>query len=171
MTELLVLRVLHLVCGMFWVGSMLFLSVFLMPAFQQSGSASAVVMARLLRPRFLITLPVAALVTLLTGFTLAWRDGGNNLAVFARTPSGQVFTMSGGLAVVAFVIGFLVSRPSSEEMARLLARLSTLPDDEARTAVGARLAIVQRRSALAGQAVTVLVVLTAIGMAVARYIG
>ncbi len=171
MTELLVLRVLHLVCGMFWVGSMLFLSVFLMPAFRQSGPEAAVVMARLLRPRLLIALPLVALVTLLTGFTLAWRDGGNSLAVFASTPSGRVFTMSGGLAVVAFVIGFLVSRPATEEMARLLARLSTLPDADARAAVDARLAIVQPRSALAGQAVTVLVVLTAVGMAVARYIG
>lgn len=43
--ELLILRIVHVLSGTFWVGSMLFTMIFLFPSLQEAGPAAGSVMA------------------------------------------------------------------------------------------------------------------------------
>ena len=86
--ELYVLRVLHIVVGVFWVGSVVFLSLFLTPSIRAAGPAGGAVMQQLMgarRPRWSMG---AAIVTLLSGFGLYWRDSGGFIRLAASDPAG-----------------------------------------------------------------------------------
>lgn len=55
--ELIVLRLVRILCGIFWVGSGLFSSLFLAPALAGSGEAMGPVMAGLQRRGLFTALP------------------------------------------------------------------------------------------------------------------
>jgi hypothetical protein len=62
--ELITLRLVHILCGIFWVGSGLFTSLFLLPALAGSRSAMGPVMAGLQRRRLFTVLPTVGLLAI-----------------------------------------------------------------------------------------------------------
>src|SRR5688500_5509174 len=66
--ELIVLRLIHIVGGVFWVGSALFTAFFLMPTLMQAGpSAAGPVMGGLQQRKLMVWLPVVAVLVMLSG--------------------------------------------------------------------------------------------------------
>src|SRR5690606_39679892 len=68
--ELLVLRLLHVMGAIIWVGGMSFSTFFVMPAVAQTGPAAGPVMAGFQRRKVFIWMPLTAIVTILSGFRL-----------------------------------------------------------------------------------------------------
>lgn len=170
MTTLIVLRLLHVVTGILWGGTVIFMTFYLLPTLKAAGPAAAgPVMSGLMQRRLMVVLPLIALVTIVSGLSLVWVTSNGQVGAYVGTPSGQLFTSAGGLAIIAFVIGITVTRPAAIESGRLAARLAELTDSAERGAIGARLAVLQRRNALASRIVAILVLLASMGMAVARY--
>lgn len=170
MITLIVLRLLHILSGILWAGAVVFATFYLFPALRSAGPAAAgPVMAGLIKRGMMVALPLVALVSVVSGLWLVWLASGGDLAAYARTPSGHWFTTSGGLAILAFIIGVTVSRPAGIESGRLAAQMATVSDPGEREALGARIAKLQHRNNLALRIVSVLVLLAAMGMAVARY--
>jgi hypothetical protein len=170
MTTLLVLRLLHVITGILWGGTVVFSVVFLFPALQSAGPAAAgPVMAGLVQRRMMVALPLIALLTVASGLGLVWLASAGDLVAYAGSRSGRMFTSSGGVAIIAFAIGVTVSRPAGIEAGRIAARMPTVADETERERLVARLAILQRRNNLALKVVAVLVLVSSAGMAVARY--
>lgn len=170
MTELLVLRLVHILGGMIWVGAGVFNSFFLLPALGQAGPAAGQVMAGLQRRRVFTFLPVVALLTILSGVRLMQlTSGGFSPAWFATAP-GRTYAWSGVAAIVGFLVGVLVGRPAAMRAARLGATLSTATDPAERAALMARLEGPRRVGTIASTLSVALVILAAAGMAVARYL-
>lgn len=168
--ELLVLRLVHVLGGIFWVGSGLFTTFFLLPALAKSGPAAGAVFGALQQRRMFTVLPIVAVLTLLSGARLIWIVSSGFSPAWMGTRMGQTFLWSGVAAVLAFVVGMLVARPAGAKAARLGAQLAALPEPER----GARMAEVdrlRRRSAAGGAAATTLLLLAAAGMSIARYLG
>jgi hypothetical protein len=101
--------------------------------------------------------------------TLIWKISGGNIGAYSQTSTGRVFTMSGGLAIVAFVLGIIISRPAGEKMMKLTPEAAAMPEGPARAAVQTQIAGLQRRVAISTVIISFLVILAASGMAVARY--
>ena len=70
---LIVLRIVHVVGGVFWAGAILFVVHFLEPAVRDTGPDGARVMQALQRRRYLEVVPVTAFLTLVSGYVLYWR--------------------------------------------------------------------------------------------------
>ena len=68
--ELIVLRLIHVLGGIFWVGSALFTAIYLVPSLAQAGPAAGQVMGALQRRRLFIVLPTVAVLTVLSGIRL-----------------------------------------------------------------------------------------------------
>jgi uncharacterized membrane protein len=169
--ELLVLRLVHVLGGIFWVGSGLFTALFLVPALAGVGPAAGQVMGGLQRRRLFTVLPVVALLTIASGLRLMWiGSGGFDAAYFASAPGGT-FAASGLAAIAAFLLSLLVSRPAAVRAAGLGAAIAAAPDEARRAALAAQLERTRRRGGLASNAGALLLVLAAGGMAVARYLG
>ena len=170
MAELLVLRVVHIVGGMFWVGSGLFSAFYLMPALREAGPAAGAVMAGLGRRRMFVVLPTVALLTVLSGIRLMQITSGNFSAEWFQSGRGATFAWSGTAAIAAFILGIFVVRPAGARAGALAQALQSAPDDATRTRLNAQMARVQRIVAIGFPITSILLILAAVGMSVARYI-
>ncbi len=157
--EFLTLRVLHILCGTFWVGSGLYSTIFVLPAMQKAGPAAGPIFAELQRRKLFTVLPLAAVITMLTGVRLLWIVSGGFEAHYFHTRSGHTFAASGAASILAFVIALAVSRPAA-------IKLASLPP----TASDGERASLKRRSNIATIVAMSLLTLAAIGMSVARYL-
>jgi uncharacterized membrane protein len=169
--ELIVLRIVHIVGGIFWVGSGLFTSFFLVPALGRLGPAGAgPVMGALQQRRLFTILPVVAVLTILSGFRLLQIVSAGFSSAYFDSRTGQTFLWSGVAAVIAFLLSLLVARPAMVRMGQISASMATMPEAE-RGARSAEIGRLRRRSSVASIAATALLLGAAIGMAVARYLG
>lgn len=166
--ELLLLRLVHVVGGVFWVGSVMFTSFFLMPTLMKAGpSVAGPVSAGLQARRMMTWMPLVALLVILSGLRLMMIVSGGDTHWFVHR-SGHVYTVSGVLAILAFIIGFTVSRPAMTRAGKLAQ--SAASDETSRHLIQDELKRLQRRGYLGTMVVTWLVILAAIGMSVARYL-
>jgi len=166
MAELIVLRLIHILGAIFWLGSMIFMTFFLMPAMQQAGPASGQVMAGLVKRKIMVVIPVVAILTLLSGMRLWWIASGHSFHWFEHRV-GHTFGISGILALVAFLIGITVTRPGMTKVMHLNQMAASDPVSKDKIAV--EVAALQRRVLMANRVIVALMMLAAAGMAIARY--
>ena len=168
--ELILLRLVHVLGGIFWVGSGLFSAIFLAPSLVAAGPAAGKIMAELQRRRMFVVLPTVAVLTILSGLRLMWiASNGFGQSYFASR-SGAVYATSGAASIIAFLIALLIARPAAQRGGLLARSLATIAEGAERSAVEADLSRVQRRGALASAAAMWLLLLAAAGMAVGRYL-
>ena len=117
--EILVLRLVHILGGIFWVGSGLFTTFFLVPALASSGPSAGPVMTALQRRHLFTALPVSALLTILSGLRLMWIGSAGFAPAYFASASGGTLAASGAAAIVAFLLALLVARPAAVRAARL----------------------------------------------------
>lgn len=166
--ELLVLRVVHVVGGVFWVGAMAFNAFFLAPAMAMSGAAAGQIAINLQKRRLFTIMPIVAILTMLAGLRLMMITSTGFSADYFRRPSGMAYAASGALAILAFMVGMIVTRPS---MARVAAIAQAAASDEiSRERISAELRRMQARVRTSTMAVALLLLAAAVGMSVARYL-
>src|SRR3977135_1481598 len=167
--ELLVLRLVHILSAIAWVGSGIFTSVFLIPALASSPAVMGQVLAGLQRRRYFVAIPIVASLTILSGLRLLWiASGGFDPGYFATGP-GRTFAISGVAARVSFVLLMGGGRPAAVRAAVISAKLTAAPEAE-RKDLAAQLDRVRRRGAMATMLAVGFGVLAASGMAIARYV-
>ena len=170
-TELIVLRIVHILGGIFWLGSGLFTVFFLVPALGRLGPAGGgPLMAALQQRRLFTILPVVAVLTILSGVRLLQIVSGGFSPAYFDSRTGQTFLWSGVAAVIAFLLSLFVSRPAAVRIGQLSASMATLPEAD-RAARAGEVERLKRRSGLSGTVAMILLVGAAVGMAVARYLG
>jgi uncharacterized membrane protein len=168
--EILVLRLVHVLGGIFWLGSGMFTSFFLLPALAGAGPAAGAVMAGLQRRRLFTLLPTVAVLTMLSGLRLMMITSNGFARSYFATAQGFTFGASGVAAILAFVVGMALARPAAMRAGALGASLAAAPDESSRSALLAQLERARQRAAAANGAAIGLLVLAAAGMAVARYL-
>jgi len=167
--ELIVLRLVHILGGVFWVGSALFTSIFLIPALAGVGPAAGQVMAGLQGRRLFTVLPVVAVLTILSGLRLMQLTSGGFSAVYFEQTAGQAYTASAVAATLAFILSIVVARPAAVRSARIAAQMAT-SDPSTRPELVRELEGLRRRGAVSSAIAVTLLVLGAAGMAIARYL-
>lgn len=170
MSLALVLRLIHIVLGVFWAGVVFFLVVFLAPAMGRAGPGGGAVMAQINRARFFEILPAVALITILSGAWLMWIVSGGFDAAFFSSGWGVSLTVGGVAALVAFVIGTAVMRPATLRLLELGPQLAKATSEEQRQRLESTVAALRRRSRTASVWVAWLLLIAVAGMAAARYV-
>ena len=168
--EILVLRLVHVVGGIFWVGSGLFSTFFLMPSLATAGPAAGQVMSGLQRRHLFTVLPLVALLTILSGVRLMMITSDGFSPAYFHSDAGRGFAWGGTFAIAGFVLSLLVVRPAAVKGATLAAQLPQAADDPSRPELARRVAALRRRVAVGGMLATTLLLVAAGLMAVARYL-
>ncbi|MDB4881758.1 MAG: putative rane protein [Gemmatimonadetes bacterium] len=168
--EILVLRFVHVVGAIFWVGAILMNSLFLFPTLAEIGPAAGPVMVGLQRRKMMTVLPIVAILTILAGARLMSIAAAGSGGAYFQSRSGRTLAIGAAAGIISFLIGMFVGRPSAMRAGQLGAAIARASEGE-RAALAAELAAVNRRGKLAGQAVVVLLLVAAGAMAVARYVG
>ena len=166
----LVLRILHILPAVFWVGGVLMFARFIFPAARAVGPAAGPLMDQLIRVRKLSqALLGAGVFASLSGLALYWHDSAGFQGPWMGSVTGMTFGTGGLLAIVALVIGMTVNSPTAKRLGALTASIQAqgAPPSPEQSAQMQRL---QGRLGAAIQIVTVLLVLATAAMATARYL-
>ena len=167
--ELLVLRLVHVLGGIFWVGSGLFTAIFLVPSLAAAGPAAGQVMGGLQRRRLFTVLPIVALLTILSGVRLMQLTSNGFSPEYFNSGSGRVFAWGGTFAIVAFVFGMTVARPAGLKLGRISAQAPGGDALEERSRLEEQQRL-QRIVTISGFVNVVLLLAAAVAMAIARYV-
>jgi uncharacterized membrane protein len=168
--ELLLLRLVHILGGITWVGGGIYASFFLIPALSATPPLIPQVMAGLQRRRTFVILPTIGLLTVLTGLRLMWIDSAGVPSSYFSTGTGMTFGIGGIAALIALVVQVFIQRPAGVKLGAIAASLavSTSADEKQRlTAEADRL---RRRNILATTVAVRLGLFAAAAMAIARYV-
>jgi len=167
---LILLRLIHILLGVFWVGGTLFVALFLVPSVRALGPAGGPVMQHIVQKRKLpVYLTVAGVFTVLSGFGLYWHDSAGFTNGFMRSAGGMTFGTGAVAALIAVGIGMGVAAPSAKKVGVLGAAIAAAGKPTPEQA--AEMQRLQAKIGKAGGAAAVFLSIATIAMAVARYVG
>lgn len=165
---LLTARLLHIVLGAFWAGTLIFNALFLAPAIRDAGPDGAKVIAGLMRRRFLDVMPVVALLTILSGLWLYWHVSAGFQPAYMNSRIGATYGVGALASIVAFGIGVFVMRPAMLRAAALAQAAAQAAPSERETQLAAAQAL-RLRGVRAGRVVAALLAVAVAAMAIGRY--
>jgi uncharacterized membrane protein len=161
----IVLRVIHILSGVFWVGSAIFTGFFVSPAVAATAEAGQKFMAHLVtKSRVTARITAAAILTVLAGAALYWIDSQGLTSLWTTSGPGIGFGLGALFAIVGLVFGVLVGK-STAVLGRLAAEISSKPTPDQMEKLGAA----RRQLAYAGPASSIALILALACMATARY--
>ena len=159
---LFLLRAIHIVGGVLWVGGVVVVALFLLPATQAVGPAAQPVMQFIMGRRKLpVYLMVLGILTTLAGLLLMMRNVSLTDGAWARSPMGIGISIGAAAAILALIVGMTVSAPTAKRLGPPKPGAAPLTDEE-RSAL-------MKRLALGGRMTFVLLSISALFMATARY--
>ena len=108
------LRIVHIVTGVIWVGSLFVVVVFVQPSAATLGSAGAPFMSELRRRRFVDVVFIDALFTVVAGSFLYWRDWHTvpSFGDWIGSSFGAALTVGALLAISGLGVAASVTRPT-----------------------------------------------------------
>ena len=164
--EFVVLRILHIVFGVFWAGSAIFLATILEPRLRALGPAVQKPVMKALMPVMVPAMLFSATITIVAGITLAFRLRWNHMDSFLDTGWGWAILIGFVTSMIAYALGMMISA-AGKRMAALEASIEGRPptseEDE-------RLHKIVSRLAFYGRSNGVLVVVAVGSMASARFV-
>ncbi len=163
----ILLRIIHIFAGIFWVGALWMVLFFVLPAAQTLGNdASKFMNQMLVVQRYPFYASIAAGLTLLAGWTLFFYRYG---IVGLQTGAGITFGIGGILGLVGGVLGGVLVGATAGKISVLggeMAKAGKPPSAEQLT----EMAALQARLRMGTLVTAVIVSLAVLCMAVARYV-
>jgi uncharacterized membrane protein len=167
---MIVLRLIHVVSGVFWAGSVFFAVSFLLPAVRATGPAGKQIMRQLASvQKFPVAIGTSATLTILSGLGLYWHDIKLSAGNFGRSTPGMVYGIGAVCALIAFGFGIgLVGRSSGKLLslgAAIQAAGGAPTPEQAQT-----MEKLQGKMSQGMRIAAMLLSITVITMAIARYL-
>ena len=168
----LLLRVLHIGSGVFWVGSAFAFFLFVSPSAKALGpDAYGAFMDQVTRVRrFPFVVLGAGFVTVLAGAALYYRASGGFSGAWIASPTGVGFSVGAIAGILSRALGPLAIVPSIGKMEAIGSQLKA-EQRPPTAAEGAALEALDSRLAQVGQIDLVLLTVAVVMMATARYLG
>lgn len=170
-TSMVFLRIVHIVTGVIWVGSLFVVVVFVQPSVATLGPAGAPFMSELRRRRFVDVVFVDAVFTVIAGAFLYWHDWHvyPSFGDWIGSSFGTWLTVGALLAVAGLVVAGSLTRPTIGRLIVLgkqVAASGVAPSPETAARIGA----LQHRLVVAERVSFSLVLLAVVAMSSARYL-
>lgn len=136
---LVLIRLLHVLLGVFWGGTVLFAMLFLDPSTREAGPAGGQVMQQLMKRGYMGTMILVGLFTVLTGVYVLWAVSGGFDASFMGSFKGIILSTGALTGILALGVGAHFSRPTARKMGVVAQRVASAegapnPDDVAEMA-------------------------------------
>ena len=167
---MILLRLIHILGAIFWVGSAMFTGFFLIPSLKETPATMGAVAQALNKRGFMVTMPIVGLLVILSGGTMLWIQSGGHMHEYMMTASGHTFTMAGGLGILALLFGVVFTKPANMKAGAIGAQLAAATDAGEKARLQGEMAAAQKKAAMYTIIVTILMILAAAGMAIARYV-
>ena len=163
----IVLRLIHILSGVFWVGAAMVSAFFLSPALAATGEAGQKMMGHMVtKGRMSARITAAAILTVLAGGTLYLIDSGGLTSSWTSSAAGWGFGIGGVFALIGLGAGMVVGR-SVHKLGEIAAAAQGKPSPSQ----VAEMQAAQKQMSLASQISTVALIIALVCMATARYWG
>lgn len=167
---MVLLRLAHVVGGVFWVGAMATLAWFLMPAARAMGPQGGEMLRRVvLEQKLSVYLMTAMGVTLLSGFLLYGQLAEVGGAAWMQSRPGMAFGAGGVASLLGVALRFTVGIRTQGRIAALGAEMQAAGGPPS-PALAERMGALQRRAGRIASASASLLLFAAAAMGVARYL-
>ena len=159
------LRIIHIVAGVFWVGGTLIMTFFVSPSISAMGESGQKFVGHLMNNlKFSNRMSAAAGATILAGLLLFWLDARAGEA-WLRSSFATGLKLGAALALVGLVLGIMGGR-TARAIAQLGAQIQGKPSPAQQTQIQA----IQKRQSAYSTMAAITLVLAVVFMAVARYL-
>jgi hypothetical protein len=171
-TFMVLFRIVHILAGVAWVGSVFFLVMYVQPSASAIRPAAGPFMTELLGKRRLVDRIIGiAAFTVIAGLFLYWHDWHNyaSFGDFVTSRFGGVLTIGAVSSLIALAFGIFGTRPTLQKFFAAAGRAAAAggpPNTEA----AAEMAVLQRQLKVYARVSFVFLVLTVLSMATARYL-
>ncbi|HJR82273.1 MAG TPA: hypothetical protein VJ821_19525 [Anaerolineales bacterium] len=160
------LRIIHIVAGVFWVGGTLIMTVFVGPTIGATGESGQRFVGHLMNNlKFSNRMSIAAGLTIVAGFILYWIDSQGFTSAWMSSGAGRGFGIGAAFAFIGFIFGIMIGR-TTKAMAQLGAQMQGKPSPNQL----AQMQTIQKRQATYSMIAAAALVLATVFMAVARYL-
>lgn len=166
----LLLRLVHIVLGVYWVGATFFLVMFLEPSIRAVGPDGGKVMIQIFNRGYLTFIVAIAVLTVVAGIWLLWIWSNGFSPQQMGTPMGIVLSTGGLFGVLALAVGGSVMAPTGRSIWRVATRMPSVSDEAERNALGAEMGRLTHRMRITGRVVAALMLGAICCMAIARYV-
>lgn len=160
------LRIVHIVGGVIWVGGTLTMTFFIGPSIGATGEAGQKFVGHLMNNlKFSNRMSVAAGLTILAGIILYGLDARAG-AAWQRSGMGIGLSIGAVFAIIGLIFGILIGR-TTNAMAQLGSQFQGKPTSDQMNQMQA----IRKQQALYSNISTVALILAVVFMATARYLG
>ena len=168
-TYLLVLRILHILCGAFWTGTALVMVFYIFPAVERSGPDGGKILQAITGTnRFPQVLAWVATITVVTGLLLMWQLSHGFIPAWFLSKYGASLATGGLTAFIAFLQVVFINCPMINRTKAILQRVGTdrrLPNESERN----ELMTIRRTVIFSTRLIALWLVIAVVTMAGARY--
>jgi len=162
----LVLRLVHIVGGILWVGAGLAMNFFIGPTMRATGDAGRQFGGHLMtKTRIMVTMNIAVYSTVIAGLWLYGIDSQWFTSAWMSSSSGIGFTVGALFGLVGFVTG-LMNGQNNQKMAKLGAQIEGKPTPDQAAQLGA----IAKQQGWVVPVSSYSLLLAAIFMAISRYL-
>lgn len=166
---LVILRMVHILAGAFWVGAALMLTFFISPTVNATQDAGKRFMGHFMgKTKFNLFMWSSALLTVIAGSILYWFDSSGFRSVWMNSGPGMGYGISAIFAFIGLGVGVFQNR-TSNALAVLGAQVQAQGTPPSPEQV-AQLQNINKALAIGGKLNAIALVLATIGMAIARYL-
>ena len=124
-TYLIILRLLHITCGVFWAGAAIYLAAFVSPAVKALGPDGGKFMQQLAKTNKLpLVMTIAATTNIVAGILLLWKLSNGFQYDWMISKHGLVLNGGVSLGIIAYLEGLLVTRTTILKINALGAQLA-----------------------------------------------
>jgi hypothetical protein len=117
---ILLLRVLHVVGGVLWVGGAAIHTLFIEPTAKATGPEGSKFVQYLMgRRNFAAFMNICSAATILAGGLLFWNSSGGLQPAWLASGPGVVFTVGSVIGIVVYLLGLFLIKPRAERLAAL----------------------------------------------------
>ena len=161
-----VLRLVHILGGMFWFGAVMMMYFFIVPSVTATGESGQQFMKYMgAKSGMSTSILVAAVSACIAGAWMYWLNSDGLQSAWMYSSSGIMFALGGIFGGIALVAGIVVNRALAG-MGALGAQIQGKPTPEQM----AKIQSLQKRNGLAMRITTYSMILTGLCMALARYL-
>jgi uncharacterized membrane protein len=167
---MILLRTIHILSGIFWVGTAFFFVLFFEPTIKAAGPAGGTVMGRLTLTQFPMVMALSSILTVAAGVLLYLIDSGGFQINWISTPSGVTMTIGSVAGIIAFLMGLTIQMPASARMAALQKEIQAAGGPPTPSQIE-EMHVLQDKISNATRWEAALMVIAVLGMTIAREVG
>jgi uncharacterized membrane protein len=166
----IILRVIHIAAGTFWVGAAFVLFLFVQPSARELGPEGQRFMGHLaVKKRLPMLVMLSAILTVLAGILLYWRASDGFDVDWISSGPGVTFTIGGLAAITTLALGLVLTKPAMDRMGAVGQEIAT-SGGQPTPSQASEMQALQARLVLIGRVSMVLLTIAVVTMATARFL-